>query len=124
MTDLTDFGGGILSEKKDDAVAHDTRTERAKHRRRQYRLGRCRGVSISKGTRCGGGIIEDSDGPYCYYHGLEAESPIEGTPITIDDAPAVLARRCGLRPVALNEMPDAVVAALRAAEDSQEVSDD
>lgn len=116
MTDLTDFGGGVLPEKKDDTIAHDTRTERAKHRRRQYRLGRCRGVSTSKGTRCGAGIIDGSDGPYCHYHGLESESPIEGTPVTIDDPPAVLARRCGLRPMAMTEMPDAVVAALEEVE--------
>ena len=36
VTDLTDFGGGVLPEKKDDTIAHDTRTERAKHRLRSF----------------------------------------------------------------------------------------
>jgi len=116
MTDLSDFGGGVTPEKKNQKIAHDTRTERAKHRRRQYRLGRCRAISVSKGARCGGGVVADSEGAYCHYHGLEAESPIESKPIDIDDEADILARWCGQSQTCWNDIPTAVQAALAALE--------
>lgn len=113
MTNLSDFGAGALPEKNDDNVAHNSRADRAAARRRQYRLGRCRAISTSKGCRCGGGIIEDADGPYCYYHGMEADSPVSQL-VTIDDDPGLLARWCGTRPTEWDEIPESCRAALDA----------
>lgn len=111
MSKLSDFGGGSLPEKNDDDVAHDTREDRVKHRRKQYRLGRCRGISTNKGTRCGAGVIEDTDGPYCFYHGCEADSPTSH-PVTIDDDADLLARWCGTRPTEWEEIPERCRAAI------------
>lgn len=107
MTDLSDFGGGHLPEKEDDTVAHDTRSERAKHRRRTYRLGRCRGISTSKGCRCGGAVVKETDGDLCFYHGQERD------PVTIDSPPGLIARWCGTRATTWEEIPEACQRALR-----------
>lgn len=119
MPDLGDYGAGVPPEKRDDTRAHDSRSERAKHRRMQYRLGRCRGVAKSKGCRCGAGIIKDSEGPFCHYHGLQVESPYDGEPVTIDDDPALLARWCGQRPTTEDEIPWRVLAALEVLADAE-----
>ena len=108
MTDLTDFGGGNLPETSDNNVAHETRTDRAQHRRRLYRIGRCRAISKSKGTRCGSGIDEDSDGPLCWYHGIAHQ------PVTIDSDTGLVARWAGCRPTTWEEIPEACREALRA----------
>lgn len=115
MSKLSDFGGGILPEKTDPPGAPDTRSERAKHRRRTYRLGRCRAISTSKGCRCGGAVIEETDGPLCYYHGQVADSPAPSLP-TIDSSPDLVAQWCGTRPAMWDELPTACRAALRAME--------
>lgn len=107
MTKLSDFGGGVLPEKKDKKVAHDSRTDRAKHRRRTYRLGRCRGISTSKGCRCGGAVIEESDGDLCHYHGIAHD------PATIDSSPGLVARWCGSRPTTWEEIPEPCRMALK-----------
>ena len=104
MTNLTNFGGGVLPEKKDDKIAHKTRGDRARHRRQTYRLGRCRAISKSKGCRCGGAVIEDTDGDLCHYHGLEDESRESGA-VTLDSDADLLARWCGTRPTTWDEIP-------------------
>lgn len=116
MSKLSDFGGGITPEKKDSNVVHDTRGERAKHRRQTYRLGRCRAISTSRGCRCGGGVIEGSDNQLCHYHHVEQESPVS-KPITIDDQPDILARWCGVRPTEWEEIPEQCRSALTRATD-------
>lgn len=100
MPDLSDFGAGGLPEKSEDTFAHDTRSDRAEHRRRTYRLGRCRGISTSKGRRCGGAVIEETDGQVCHYHGQDDDHP------TIDDDPGLVARWCGLRATMWEEIPE------------------
>ena len=107
MTNLSDFGAGITPEKRaqDETVAHETRTERAKHRRRTYRLGRCRAISTSKGCRCGGAVIDETDGDLCHYHGMERDSKGPG-PVTLDSASDLLARWCGTRPTEWDEIPE------------------
>ena len=105
MGDLSDFGGGVVPEKKEDKIAHDTRAGRAEHRRRTYRLGRCRAVSRSKFCRCGGGVVEDTDGEFCFYHGMEHESSVSQL-VTIDDDPELLARWCGTSGTEWDEIPE------------------
>jgi hypothetical protein len=100
MTNLADFGGGIVPEQRDTPSAHDTRSDRARHRRRTYRLGRCRALSKAKGCRCGGASIEDSDGELCHYHSRTADPP------TIDSAAGLVARWCGTRPTTWEEIPE------------------
>lgn len=101
---LSEFGAGSLPEESNDDIAHDTRSDRAKHRRETYRLGRCRAISKSKGCRCGGAVIEDSDGDLCHYHGMERDSPASQL-VTIDSDPDLLARWCGQRPTEWLEIP-------------------
>lgn len=117
MTNLSDFGAGVLPEKTDAKVAHKTKSDQAKHRRKTYRLGRCRAISKSKYCRCGGAVIEETDGDLCHYHGMEADAPVSQA-VTIDDDPALLARWCGTRGTMWDEIPDPCREAL------QEVSDD
>lgn len=106
MTNLSDFGGGITPEKRDDEkLAHDSRSDRAKHRRMTYRLGRCRAISTSKGCRCGGAVIEDTDGDLCHYHGMERDSEVSEC-VTIDSPPGLVARWCGTRPTTWEEIPE------------------
>jgi hypothetical protein len=100
MTDLSDFGGGIRPEKSDTPLAHETRSDRAKHRRETYRFGRCRAISTAKGCRCGGGVLDDSDGEFCYYHDMATQPP------TIDSSAGLVARWCGLRPTTWDEIPE------------------
>ena len=107
MTKLSDFGAGALPEKSDNKRAHNTRSERAKHRRRTYRLGRCRGISTSKGCRCGGAVIEDTDGELCFYHGNAIDPP------TIDSPPGLLARWCGSKPTMWEQIPEPCRKALK-----------
>jgi hypothetical protein len=111
MSDLSDFGGGVAPEKSAEKVAHDSRGDRAAHRRETYNYGRCRAISTAKGCRCGGGVIEGSPGEFCYYHGLEEDSPASQL-VTIDDEPDILARWCGLRPTEWDEIPEPCRAAL------------
>lgn len=108
MTNLTDFGGGVLPEKRDENGANDTRSDRARHRRRTYRLGRCRAISKSKGCRCGGAVIEDTSGDLdlCHYHGMEADGEATEA-VTIDADADLLARWCGTRPTTWAEIPPA-----------------
>lgn len=106
MTDLSDYGGGALPENADEDIAHEMRSERARHRRRTYRLGRCRAISTSKGRRCGGAVIEETDGPFCHYHGTVYQ------PATIDGEPGLVAQWCGTRPMTWEEIPDPCRAAL------------
>lgn len=112
MTNLADFGGGVLPEKKDEKVAHDSRGERAKHRRQTYRLGRCRAISKSKFCRCGGAVIEETDGDFCHYHGMEDDAPATQA-VTIDDDPELLARWCGTRGTMWDEIPEPCREALK-----------
>ena len=105
MTNLTDFGGGILPEKRDEKEDHDTRSDRARHRRQTYRLGRCRGISKSKGCRCGGAVIEETGGDLCHYHGMEDDDEATEA-VTIDAAHDLLARWCGTRPTTWDEIPE------------------
>lgn len=100
MTNLSDFGAGRLPEKTDETVAHESRSDRAAHRRQTYRLGRCRAISTAKGCRCGGAVIEETDGPLCHYHGQSDDPP------TIDSAPGLVARWCGLRATMWDEIPE------------------
>jgi hypothetical protein len=116
MTNLSDFGAGALPEKQDDDIAHDTRSDRARHRRKTYRLGRCRAVSKSKGCRCGGAVIDDTDGALCHYHGMEQDAPASQL-VTIDDDACLLARWCGSRPTTFEELPEACRAALEVYQD-------
>lgn len=106
MTDLSEFGGGQLPEKRDEKVAHDTRGDRAEHRRRTYRLGRCRAISTAKGCRCGGAVVEDADGDLCHYHDQAQQPP------TIDSHPSLVARWCGTRPTTWDEIPEPCRSAL------------
>jgi len=115
MSNLADFGGGVTPEQSDETVAHDSRSDRAEHRRQTYRLGRCRAVSRSKFCRCGGGVIEDSDGEFCYYHGMEHDSPVSQL-VTIDDSPELLARWCGTGGTEWDEVPEACRAAMQEAD--------
>lgn len=105
MTNLTDFGGGVLPKKKDEKVSHDTRGDRARHRRQTYRIGRCRAISKSKGCRCGGAVIEETDGDLCHYHGMEADCEATEA-VTIDAAHGLLARWCGTRATTWGEIPE------------------
>lgn len=116
MSDLSDFGGGILPEKKEDEFAHDSRSDRAEHRRRQYRLGRCRAIATSKGCRCAGPVIEETDGSLCYYHGQWEDPP------TIDSSPGLVARWCGLRATTWEEIPEPCRSALLAVDPEAEES--
>lgn len=111
MTNLSDFGAGALPEQQTDDRAHDTRGDRARHRRQTYRLGRCRAISKSKGCRCGGAVIEDTDGALCHYHGMEHDAPASQV-VTIDDDAGLLARWCGSRPTEFEELPEVCRAAL------------
>lgn len=104
MTKLSDFGAGALPEKTNDKIPHKTRTERAKHRRKTYRLGRCRAISKSKYCRCGGAVIEDTDGDLCHYHGMESDAPATQV-VTIDDTADLLARWCGTKGTMWDEIP-------------------
>jgi len=117
MASLSDFGGGVTPEQRDDNRAHDTRSDRAEHRRQTYRLGRCRAISKPKGCRCGGAAIADTDGQLCHYHGLEADTPASQC-VTIDDAADLLARWCGSRPTEWDELPAACRAALEVIDDA------
>ena len=104
MSDLSEFGGGILPEKRDDKIAHTNQSAQARHRRNTYRLGRCRGISKSKFCRCGGAVIEETDGELCHYHGMEADAPASQV-VTIDSSPGLLARWCGTRPTTWEQIP-------------------
>lgn len=95
---LGDFGAGVPPEKQSGKVAHSSRSERAQHRRNTYRLGRCRAISTSKGCRCGGAVIEDTDGEFCHYHGQSHD------PTTIDSSPELLARWCGCKATVWEEI--------------------
>lgn len=114
MTNLADFGGGVEPQRDDRERDHDDRTDRARHRRQLYEHGRCRHLSLSKGTRCGGGITRDADGPFCPYHRRE------NNPVTIDDAPGLVARWAGTRPTTWEEIPDPCREALLAVDDGAE----
>lgn len=105
MTSLSDFGAGVPPEKRDSKIAYDSRSERAKQRRRQYRLGRCRAISKSKFCRCGGGVVEEADGDLCYYHWKEDDAPATQA-VTIYDEPELLARWCGTRGTMWEEIPE------------------
>lgn len=105
MSNLSDFGGGVTPEKTEEKIAHDSRSNRAQYRRRTYRLGRCRAVSRSKFCRCGGGVVEDSEGELCHYHGIEADSPASQL-VTIDDDPQLLARWCGTGGTEWEDLPE------------------
>ena len=105
MSKLSDFGAGSLPEKSNKKVAHKTRTDRAKHRRETYRLGRCRAISKSKYCRCGGAVIEDTDGELCHYHGVESDSPVSQV-VTIDDDAGLLARWCGTKGTMWEQIPE------------------
>lgn len=106
MTDLTDFGGGVTSETEpSDSKPGD---ETAKNRRKMYDRGRCRGISKSKGRRCGGGVIEEADDAFCFYHDTAHD------PVTVDDPPDVLARWCGTTASEWDEIPPLCRQALRA----------
>ena len=107
MTDLSEFGGGILPEKREEKIAHKSRSDQARHRRNTYRLGRCRGVSTAKGCRCGGAVIDDVDGELCHYHGTSMD------PVTIDSSPGLLARWCGTRATMWEQIPAPCRDALR-----------
>ena len=115
---LADFGGGVLPESRDDDIAHDTRSDRAEHRRETYRLGRCRAIAKAKGCRCGGAVVDDSDGQLCHYHGLESDSPASQL-ATIDDPADLLARWCGSRPTEFKELPKLVRGALWVIDDAE-----
>ncbi|MWG36519.1 hypothetical protein [Halomarina oriensis] len=106
MTDLSDFGGGRPVESHTTG-SEETRTDRARGRRRTYRQGhgRCRAISKAKGCRCGGAIHE-AGASLCHYH---AES---FQPVTLDDHPGLLARWCGLRATTWDELPAVVRAVL------------
>lgn len=114
MSDLSDFGAGVKPEDKNEKMAHDSRSERAKHRRRTYRLGRCRALSTSKGCRCGGAVIEDTDGQLCHYHGVSTDPP------TIDSPPGLIARWAGTRPTMWDEIPEPCRTALLEVDDNAE----
>lgn len=114
--DLSDFGGGVKPEEKGDKFAHETRGDRAKHRRRTYRLGRCRAISTAKGCRCGGAVVEGADGPLCHYHGHTHEQHA-----TIDSSPRLVARWCGTRPTTWEEIPEPCREALLVVDDGADV---
>jgi len=102
---LSDFGAGSPPEKQDDEQAHETRSERAKHRRRTYRLGRCRAVSTSKFCRCGGAVVAETDGDLCHYHGQMDESE-HSTLVTIDGPVRLVAQWCGTGGTLWNDIPE------------------
>lgn len=105
MTNLSDFGAGAPVTSH-TTRANETRTDRARERRRTYRHGRCRGIAKSKGCRCGGAVA-NPETDLCSYHDTADE------PVTIDSETDLLARWCGLRGTTFEQMPDTVVAAIR-----------
>ena len=105
MSDLADFGGGVdvdVDTERSADGANDGRAEALEHRRKTYEwgAGRCRGISTSKGCRCGGAALEDSDDDLCFYHGMEND------PATVDSPAGLLAGWCGSRPTMWDEIPE------------------
>lgn len=113
---LTAFGGGVKPDRDDKDTAHESRTERAKYRRRLYEYGRCRAISTSKGTRCGAGVDPDGRHSLCNYHKHEHQ------PVVIDGPPGLLARWCGQRMTMWEDIPEPCREALLAIDDGEDGS--
>lgn len=106
MTDLSTFGAGI-SHNTDDSD-DDPGPSVAQQRRSQYTLGRCRAIATSQGTRCGGGIAGNVDGPFCMFHANSHDPP------TIDSDAKTLAQWCGSSSDYFKTIPTPCRAAIRA----------